>query len=140
MIGLGRVWKAVTGGSEARPAAEPASTIPRAVAAPRSAPVEPAWDLAAEAEPSETRAAERFVPRKTATVLTTANGKRVAARIINISRTGVAVEPEAAGIAPGDVTLVGTRPVTPGRRIALGMVFLFVKPLDPKLCGPDIVL
>ena len=80
------------------------------------------------------------MPDRTATVLTTASGKRFTARIINISRTGVAVEPEAAGIVPGDVTLVGTRPVTPGRRIALGMVFLFVKPLDPKLCGPDIIL
>ena len=28
----------------------------------------------------------------------------------------------------------------PRRRIALGIVFLFKKPLDPKLCGPDIIL
>ena len=80
------------------------------------------------------------MPHKTATVLTTVGGKRIAARIINISRTGVAVEPEAGGIGPEDIALVGTRPVSPGRRIALGMVFLFKKPLDPKLCGPDIIL
>ena len=139
MIGLGRVWKAVTGGKDGAAPAQPASTIPRDIAGRRPVPAAPAW-AAVGAEPSETRAAERFVPNRTATVLTTATGKRLAARIINISRTGVAVEPEAAGLDPDDITLVGTRPVTPGRRIALGIVFLFKKPLDPKLCGPDIVL
>ncbi len=139
MIGLGRVWKAVTGGKEGAATAPPASTIPRSIGAPRPVPAAPAWDPVG-VEPSETRAAERFVPNRTATVLTTATGKRLAARIINISRTGVAVEAETAGLDPDDIALVGTRPVTPGRRIALGIVFLFKKPLDPKLCGPDIVL
>ncbi len=139
MIGLGRVWKAVTGGRAGAAPTQPASTIPRDIAAPRPVAVEPPWD-SADVEPSETREAERFVPHKTATVLTTVGGKRIAARIINISRTGVAVEPEAGGIGPEDIALVGTRPVSPGRRIALGMVFLFKKPLDPKLCGPDIIL
>jgi hypothetical protein len=140
MIGLGKVWKAVTGGrDEGAAPAQPASTIPRDLAALRPAPVEPDRPPA-DGEPSDTREAERFVPDKTATVLTTANGKRLSARIINISRTGVAVETEHSGIVPEEVTLVGTRPVTPGRRIALGMVFMFSKPLDPKLCRPDIVL
>ena len=139
MIGLGRVWKAVTGGKEGATRAQAASTIPRDLAAPRPSALEPAWGPA-EVEPSETRSADRFVPHKTATVLTSTGGRRVAARIINISRTGVAVEPEAPGIGPEDVAMVGTRPVTPGRRIALGMVFLFKKPLDPKLCGPDLIL
>ena len=139
MIGLGRVWKAVTGGRGDAATAQPASTIPRDITASRPVTVEPPWNDA-DVEPSETREAERFVPHKTATVLTTVGGKRVAARIINISRMGVAVEPESTGIGPDDIALVGTRPVTPGRRIALGMVFLFKKPLDPKLCGPDIIL
>ncbi|RYC33402.1 hypothetical protein D3273_02705 [Lichenibacterium minor] len=140
MIGLGRVWKAVTGGKGDAAPTPPASTIPRDITAPRTVvSFEPASSLD-DAEPSETRSAERFVPNKTATMLTTVGGKRFAARIINISRTGVAVEPEAAGFGSEDIALVGTRPVTPGRRIALGMVFLFKKPLDPKLCGPDLIL
>ena len=140
MIGLGRVWKAVSGGRDsAAPARQPASTIPRDIAVPRVPVFEPAWDPV-ELEPSETRSADRFVPHKTTTALTTTGGKRLAARIINVSRTGVAVEPEAPGVGPEEVVLVGTRPVTPGRRIALGMVFLFKKPLDPKLCGPDLIL
>ena len=137
MIGLGRVWKTVRGGGQVE--APPASTIPRDVTAPRPASADPLWDAAA-AEPSETRAAERFVPHKTSTVLTTTGGKRLAARIINISRTGVAVEAELSGLGPADIATVGSRPVEPGRRIALGMVFLFKKPIDPKLCGPDLVL
>jgi len=36
--------------------------------------------------------------------------------------------------------MVGKRPVMAGRAIALGTVFLFEKPLDPKLCNPKIVL
>ena len=138
-MGLGRVWKAVTGGKDGGAPAEPGSTIPRAVAAPRPASSEPAWGVS-DVEPSETRSAERFVPHKTATVLTTAGGRRVAARIINISRTGVAVEAGSGEFDAAEITMVGTRPVTPGRRIALGMVFLFKKPLDPKLCGPDLIL
>lgn len=138
MIALGRVWKTVTG---REPAREPAagSTVVRDVTAARPLTSEPAWEPV-EAEPSETRSAERFVPRKAATVLTTTGGKRIAARIINISRTGVALEAELSEVRPEDITTVGTRPVLPGRRIALGMVFLFRKPLDPKLCGPDIIL
>ncbi len=140
MIGLGKVWKAVTTGKDgSRAASPPSTTIPRDIMAPRPPAPEPAWDPV-EVESSDTRAAERFVPHKTTTVLTTVAGKRFTARIINVSRTGVAVEPEGSGVSPGDIAFVGTRPVTPGRRLALGMVFLFKKPLDPKLCGPDLIL
>ena len=138
MIGLGNLWKAVTGGGPDEPPPT-VSTIARDVTAPRPAAVDPLWDAAA-LEPSETRVAERFVPHRTSTVLTTASGKRIAARIINISQTGVAVEAELSGLGPADIATVGSRPVEPGRRIALGMVFLFKKPIDPKLCGPDLVL
>ena len=64
----------------------------------------------------------------------------MAARIINVSRTGVAIECETPGVKPGEIAFVGSQSVTPGRRVALGMVFLFVNPLDPKLCGPNLVL
>ena len=137
MRALGKVWKAVVG-AEGAGCEGTGSTIPRDVVAARPVPAFEPWDAAEEA--SETRAAERFVPHRTATMLTTGSGKRVPARIINLSRTGVALEADLAGFTPEDVALVGTRPVVPGRRIALGVVFLFKKPLDPRLCGPDIVL
>jgi hypothetical protein len=140
MIRLEKVWKAVTGGgqSSAR-SAPPQSTIPRDLAALKQAAPQPVWDGADEG-PVDERGAERFVPHKTNTALTTASGKRIAARIINISQTGVALEAELGEVSPAEIITVGSRPVVPGRRIALGMVFLFKKPLDPKLCNSDIIL
>ena len=138
MLGLGKMWKAATGGGDAKAAGTP-STIPRDLSALRPAAAEAPTPID-DAAPSETRKAERFVPLRTATVLTTTTGKRVAARIINISQTGVAVEAELSEFTPRDIATVGSRPVEPGRRITLGMVFLFKKPLDPKLCGPEIIL
>ncbi|RYC29775.1 hypothetical protein D3273_22185 [Lichenibacterium minor] len=95
---------------------------------------------AQDIEPSETRSAPRFLPAKTATVLTTTSGKRLAARIINVSRTGVAVEPETASLRADEVAKVGTRPVTPGRRVAHGIVLVFQTPLKAEECGPHVVL
>ncbi len=140
MIGLGKMWKAVTGGHQGSAASgAPLSTIPRDLGAMKQSVAQPARDEPDDG-PTDTRGAERFVPHKTSTVLTTATGKRIFARIINISQTGVAVEAELAEASPADIAMVGSRPVTPGRRITLGMVFLFKKPLDPKLCNPDIIL
>ena len=138
MIGLGKVWKAVTGQGPGAPLQQPsAAAISRALPVSRPRPAEAAW---VDGAPSETRSAQRFVPHRTSTVLTTASGKRIAARVINISQVGVALEAELGEHQPADIATVGSRPVTPGRRIALGMVFLFKKPLDPKLCNSDIVL
>ncbi len=136
MIGFEKVWNSVKGRRTPDPVAPP--VVPRGLKGPK-APVEVPSTFS---EPSleDTREANRFVPHKTATVLTTTAGRRVAARIINISRVGVAVEAELGDCGPEEIMTVGTRPVTPGRRIALGMVFTFKKPLDPKLCDPSIIL
>lgn len=77
---------------------------------------------------------------KTTTILTTKSGKWLAARIINVSATGVAVEAEAADLRADDVAKIDSRPVTPGRRVAHGIVLVFQTPLKPEECGPDIVL
>ena len=138
MIGIARLWKAVTGAEGDTRPPEPPSTIPRGLSNLKVPPPDPLWPD--DAEPSETRTAQRFVPLRTSTILQTASGRRVSARIINISRTGVAVEADFNDLRRDDVTLVGTRPVTAGRPIALGRVFLFKKPLDPKLCDPSIIL
>ena len=139
MLGFAKVWKAARGGGETAKGDEAPSTIPRDLAALRpatAAPPSPYEDPA----PSETRSAGRFVPVRTATVLTTTTGKRIAARVINISQTGVALEADLADLTPKDIATVGSRAVVPGRRIALGIVFVFKKPLDPKVCNPEIVL
>lgn len=88
----------------------------------------------------ETRNSERFVPLTTMTYLTVTGGKRYNARIINISQQAVAVEAEFTQIDPAAVTKVGAQPVKLGRAIRRGMVFRFDKPLDPALCGPNLIL
>ena len=119
------------------PAPEPGSTIPRDLPAGR-----PASEVL-RPQPAvrhDTRAGHRFVPRRTATVLTIAGGKRVDARIINMSAFAVAIEADLPKAGFDTVTMVGTRPVLRGRKIALGAVFIFATPLDPAACGPDIVI
>ncbi len=136
MIGIGKLWNDVAGrGSTSLKR----STLPRQAGVPGGTLIAPP---SASSDPlsSDTRVADRFVPNKTSTMLTTWDGRRVAARIINISRLGVAVEAEFSECGPGDIVMVGKRPVMPGRTIALGTVFLFDKPLDPRLCDPKIVL
>lgn len=88
----------------------------------------------------DTRTSDRLVPRKTATTLTTASGKTLGARIINLSSLGVAVEANLSKLGPDEIVRVGSHPVRPGRKIALGMVFQFVSPLSANACTPDIVL
>ncbi len=111
--------------------------------------VSSSFGLAAEAKPTTAdaandaevaRQADRFVPVRSATVLTDNRGKGLRARIINVSATGVAVEADFRVMPADTVTMVGSKPVTPGRAIRGGHVFLFDKPLDPARCDPSIVL
>ncbi len=139
MIGFGRIFKGAAGQDRAKAPPVPMSTVYRAMAAPKtSLPAESDW--LPEGEAGDTRSGERFVPRRTSVIITMQSGKKMTGRIINISRTGVAVEADFAAAERDGVVMVGSRPVVAGRRISLGRVFLFEKPLDPKLCHADIQL
>ena len=135
MFDIRKAWNGIGGGRSHAPI----STIPRDVFSRRAA-IDVQLTTLDAIEPSETRTAPRFLPAKTTTVLTTKSGKRLAARIINVSCTGVAVEAEAVDLRADDVAKVGSRPVTPGRRVAHGIVLVFQTPMKPEECGPDIVL
>lgn len=93
-----------------------------------------------ETQSVQTREAERFVPHRTTTWLTTAKGKKLDGRIVNLSAAAVAIEANLSQLGSDTVTMVGSRPVSKGRPIALGMVFLFAKPIDRSLCNPNIIL
>lgn len=112
-------------------------SIPRRLA-PTSRP-EVMPPLVVNAGPTDTRAAERFVPRRIPTVLVTDSGKKLPARIINVSATGIAVEADFSQIPSAQIVMVGERRVSPGRKILRGTVFLFEKPLGPSLCTPDFI-
>ena len=141
MIGFGRIFNGAASQDRAKAAPTvPVSTLYRAMSAPKaSLPAEPAGSRPDE-EAGDTRSGERFVPRRTSVTITMQSGKKVSGRIINVSQTGVAVEADFAAIERDGVVMVGSRPVVAGRRISLGRVFLFEKPLDPKLCNADIQL
>ena len=141
MIGFGRIFKGAAGQDRAKaPTTVPMSAVYRAMSAPKAnVPTEPDL-LSADEEGGDTRSGERFVPRRTSVTITMQSGKKVSGRIINVSETGVAVEADFAAAGQDGVVMVGSRPVVAGRRISLGRVFLFEKPLDPKLCHADIQL
>ena len=140
MIGFGRIFKSAAGQDRAKePATVPMSTVYRAIPVPKpTIPAGSEWPQ--ESDAGDTRSGERFVPRRTSVTITMASGKKLSGRIINISQTGVAVEADFGTAGRDGVVMVGSRPVVAGRRISLGRVFLFEKPLDPKLCHADIQL
>ena len=113
------------------------STIPRQI---RTGPPPAAQQLATLTTGIETRSSDRFVPRKSRTSLTLAGGKRLDARIINMSSRSVAVEADFSATKPDAVVMIGSQPVRPGRKIALGAVFVFLRPIDRTLCNQDIVI
>jgi hypothetical protein len=88
----------------------------------------------------ETREEERFVPLYTTTSFTLKTGKRFDARIMNMSRFGVALDGDFAKVAVEDITLVGKHPVTHIRNLRPGAVFRFKTPLEEKTCNPTIIL
>ena len=141
MIGFGRIFKGAAGQEKAKvPTPVPFSTVYRAMATSKARlPPEPDY-LPPDNEAGDTRSGERFVPRRTSVTITMESGKKVSGRIINVSQTGVAVEADFAAVGRDGVAMVGSRPVVAGRRISLGRVFLFEKPLDPMACHVDIQL
>ena len=113
------------------------STIPRSIRMGMQAGTPP---TSPTVEGVNTRAARRFVPRKAKTSITLTTGKKLDARIINMSESAVAVEANFSASPLSTVVMIGARPVKPGRKIALGAVFLFVKPIPASHCNEDLVL
>jgi hypothetical protein len=88
----------------------------------------------------ETRHEERFVPQWTSTSFTLKNGKRYDARIMNMSRFGVALDADFSNIPVKDITFVGKHAVTHIRSLRPGAVFKFKIPLEDKQCNSSIIL
>ncbi len=97
-------------------------------------------DIAGRDLTFDDRKAHRFTPLRTSVMLTTMDGKKFSGRIINVSSLAVAIEADFRRIDPHLVRLVGQEPVKPGRRVAIGHVFVFDKPLRPERCRQDLVL
>jgi len=88
----------------------------------------------------ETRTEDRFVPYNTSTSFTLKNGKRYDARIMNMSRFGVALDADFSNVPVEDIIFIGKRAVTHIRSLRPGAVFKFKTPLEDKQCDPSIIL
>ena len=86
------------------------------------------------------RKAHRFTPLRTAVALTATDGKKLPGRIINVSSLAVAIEADFRRIDASLIRLVGQEQVFAVRRVTLGYVFAFEKPLRPERCRADLVL
>ncbi len=90
------------------------------------------------AAPKGVRVARRIVPRTTAVQVTLADGTSVAATILNLSASGVALSLDTR-LADGQGISVGRRRATVVRQIPQGVGAAFVAPLDGAF-GEDVVL
>ena len=88
----------------------------------------------------DARRHRRFVPARRATTLHTRDGRQIAARIVDISIAGVAVEARLTDIDFLAVFRVGTQAAGPVRRTSAGAVFGFDTLLDPQPFDASFVL
>lgn len=96
-----------------------------------------AWS---EPEARGLRRHRRYVPANRVTVLHLQDGRRIGARIANISVAAVALEADISDIDYVSVVRVGSREVGPIRRTASGAVFAFRNILDPQPFDRSFVL
>jgi hypothetical protein len=83
---------------------------------------------------------ERIVPRQTRTAVTTADGRSLNARIIDISQSGVALEGNFPGCAVGHRLQVGSHAARVVRVLARGLACEFIHVLPAGRLAPEIVL
>lgn len=88
----------------------------------------------------EARRHRRFVPHRRATRLHLRDGREVAARILDISIAGVAIEARITELEFLSVVQVGSRAAGPVRRTPVGAVFGFDALLEPQPFDASFVL
>lgn len=89
---------------------------------------------------NDARRHRRFVPARRATVLHIRDGRQIAARIVDISIAGVAIEARLTDIEFLSVARVGSQAAGPVRRTPTGAVFGFDRLLDPQPFDASFVL
>ena len=73
-------------------------------------------------------------------IVTAPDGRKLTARILDLSMAGVALETEMPGIGIGSTLVIGSRKAMAVRKLAKGMAYQFQKPLPASAFDPDIVL
>lgn len=94
--------------------------------------------LSAAAAPAAAR--RRVKPSQDRVVVTPADGRKLTARILDLSMTGVALETDLPGVGVGSTVVIGARKALAVRKLARGMAFQFEKSISPADFNTDIVL
>lgn len=81
----------------------------------------------------------RFVPRRPDVEVARSDGQSFAARILNLSASGVAVA-ASRYVEPGSIVTIGDTLARVVRRFEGGFGAAFLQPFDPGSIGPDFVL
>ncbi len=82
----------------------------------------------------------RVKPNQDRVVVTPADGRKLTARVLDLSMTGVALETDLPNVGVGSTVVIGSRKALAVRKLARGLAFQFEKPIPAAEFNPDIVL
>ena len=83
---------------------------------------------------------QRIKPNQDRVIVTPADGRKLTARILDVSMTGVALETDLPGIGIGSTVVIGSRKAMAVRKLAKGMGFQFQKSIPASAFDTDLVL
>lgn len=83
---------------------------------------------------------QRIKPKKDRVIVTAPDGRKLTARILDLSMAGVALETEMTGIGIGSTLVIGSRKAMAVRKLSKGMAYQFQKPLPASAFDADIIL
>lgn len=93
---------------------------------------------------SATRAPERrplrVKPWHDRVTVTPADGRKLTARVLDLSMAGVALETDLPGVGVGSTVVIGSRKALAMRKLARGMAFRFEKPIPEASFDADVVI
>lgn len=83
---------------------------------------------------------QRLRPKQDRVIVTPADGRKLTARIIDVSMSGVAIETDLPGVGLGSTVVIGSRKAMAVRKLARGMAFQFQRSIPAALFDTEILL
>ena len=83
---------------------------------------------------------QRLKPKQDRVIVTPADGRKLTARIIDVSMSGVAIETDLPGVGLGSTVVIGSRKAMAVRKLARGMAFQFQRSIPASSFDVEILL
>lgn len=83
---------------------------------------------------------QRVKPSNDRVVVTPADGRKLVARVLDLSMSGVALDTDLPGIGVGSTVVIGARKALAVRKLSRGLAFQFERPIPAADFDTDIVL